>query len=189
MASKDQPKEPRVAPDTPTDPQAEDVLRPFQEASNRFVQASWAAHESALKQQAQAWLDFQDEVRQIEQEVGRAVVAATRKHLDQLGQQGAESLEQLHAARAQAQLEYENEIQRVYADAQAKLTEVIRKAGGGGGGADAARQLTDRRQDAYKTYLSDLQRAWSTTGSLDPQTMNAIASHILCIVNTVGQPG
>lgn len=205
MASKNRP-EPESAPeesapaggtaptgaaptDNPSDVNAEDVLRPFQEAANRFFQAHLAAQETAVKQCAQAWLDYQDEVRRVEQEAYRGVVEATRKHLDQLGQQGEGDLEQLYSKRAQSQLEYENEIRRVYADAQAQLATVARKPFDQSAGGDAARQLASQRQDAYRTYLSDLQQAWSSTKALDPQTINSIASHILYTMNAVSQAG
>lgn len=195
VASENRPKEPRGAsPANPSTPNVssttnvEDVLRPFQEASSRFLQASLAAHESVIRQQAQAWLDLQDEVRRVEQEAYRAATEATRKHLDQLGQQ-PESLEQMYSARMQAQFEYENEIRRVYADAQAKLVDVARKAQDQTTGGDTARKLGNQQQDAYRTYMSDLQQAWSGTKSLDPQTVNAIASHILSTMNSVGQAG
>lgn len=205
MAQKDQPKnqpkeEPQGAPPagtpsagTPSDSSStanvEDVLRPFQEASSRFLQANLAAQESVVRQHAQAWLDYQDRVRQVEQEAYRAVTEATRGYLNQLGQQASGGIEQMYAARAQAQLEYENEIRRIYTDAQAKLTDVARRAGDESGGGDAARQLASQQQDAYRAYLSDLQQAWADTKTLDPQTMNAVASHILSTMSAVGQAG
>src|SRR5206468_12450420 len=112
MALKDQPKELQGAPEVPSSnvtgstgsntgsstgnnaTTLDDVLKPFQEAATRLLQANLAAQESAFKQRAKAELDYQDEVRNVEQEAYRAVTAATRKHLDQLGQQGTGSPEQ-----------------------------------------------------------------------------------------------
>ena len=102
MALKDQPKELQGAPEVPSSnvtgstgsntgsstgnnaTTLDDVLKPFQEAATRLLQANLAAQESAFKQRAKAELDYQDEVRNVEQEAYRAVTAATRKHLDQL---------------------------------------------------------------------------------------------------------
>jgi hypothetical protein len=195
MASKDQPKAPQGAPsvsspDNPTPPNIEDVLRPFQEASDRFLQAHLAAQESAIRQRVQAWLDYQDEVRNVEQETYRAVMAATRKQLDQFGQQATGNVEQVYSTRARSQFEYDNEVRRVYAEAQAKLADLTRQAGGeSGGGGGEAQKLAGQRQDSYQTYLSDLQQAWSSTKALDPQTINVIASHILSTMNAVSQTG
>jgi len=205
MALKDQPKEPQDAPEVPSSnvtsyttnnttsnttsnaATLDDVLKPFQEASTKLLQANLAAQESAFKQRAKAELDYQDEVRNVEQEAYRALTAATRKQLDQLGQGTGSSPEQQFAARAQAQLDYEDEVRRVYADAQTKLTAAAQKACDANASGDAVQQLTNQRQDAYKNYLSDLQQAWSGTKALDPQTVNVIATHIMSTMSAVSQ--
>ena len=188
-----------MAKDTPkgTDKAAtgaiEEALRPFQEASAKFLQASVAAHEAAIKQRAQAWLDLQDEARKIEQDTHHAVLDATRKHLEKLGQPATASPEDAFAARAQSQIDYEKAVRQAHVDAQTKLTTIAQKASGestgGGGGDDSLKKLTNQRQDAYQTYLADLQKAWSGVKSLDPQTVNAIASNILFTINAIGQAG
>lgn len=169
-----------------------EALRPFLEASNRFLQAQQAAAESTATEQARAWLDHQDAVRQIEQEAQKAFSAAARKYLDQVAQPtGTGSTpEQLYTARAEAQAAYENEVRRIYTDAQQKVADLQKQSeGGGGGGGKLFQQAVDQRQNAYQTYLSELQQAWANTKSLDPQTINAIASHILLTVNTSGYGG
>lgn len=205
MALKDQPKDSLGAPEVPSSnvtgstagntggntgsnaPTLDDVLKPFQEASTRLLQANLAAQESAFKQRAKAELDYQDEVRNVEQEAYRALTAAARKQLDQLGQQGTGSSEQQFTARAQAQRDYEDEVRRIYADAQTKLTAATQKACDANAGGDAAQQLTNQRQDAYKSYLSDVQQAWSSIKALDPQTVNVIATHIMSTMSAVSQ--
>jgi len=165
----------------------EDVVRPFQEASERFLQATLAANESAFKQCLSAWLDRNDEARQVEQELYSAVTAATRKHADQLGAPGNGSLADLYSARADKQAEYDKELKNLVADAEDKLSGIARKASKQSETTDAAKQRADQLQEAYRTYMSDLQKAWSGTTDLDPQTINAIASHILCTINSVSQ--
>ncbi len=209
MALKDQPKDSQGAPEVPSSnvtgsttgnttsnaasnapsdaPTLDDVLKPFQEASTKLLQANLTAQESAFKQRAKAELDYQDEVRNVEQEAYRALTAATRKQLDQLGQQGSGAPEQQFAARAQAQLDYEDEVRRIYTDAQTKLTAAAQKACDANAGGDAAQQLTNQRQDAYKSYLSDVQQAWSSIKALDPQTVNVIATHIMSTMSAVSQ--
>jgi hypothetical protein len=184
MADEDKPKAAKT-----DNPSTDDVVRPFQEASNRFLQAAVAAHESAVKQAAHAWLDRNDEARQAEQELFSAVTAATRKYVDQLGQQGDASLADVSSARAEAQAEYDKELKHLAADAEAKLSAIARKACDGSGTNDAAQQRTNQLQQAYQAYMSDLQQAWSGTKALDPQTINAIASHILTTINCVSQAG
>lgn len=191
MRSKDKPTEPRDATpgDNPTGTNVDDVLRPFHEASNRFVQSHFAAHESAFRQHAHAWLDFQERVRQVEQDAYRGIVDATRKYLDQFGAQTEETRDRTFATRAQAQTEYENEVRRIQTDAHARLTDVTRKWAEECGKGEAVQQLFRQRQDAYQKYMSDLQQAWSTRTTHDPQTMNAIAAHILSTIQAVSQTG
>ena len=188
MATKEQPKESRdAAPDNPPSTNVEDVLRPFQQASSKLYQAHLVAQEAALKEGAQAWLDYQEEVRKLEQETHRALIDATRKHVGQLGEQASGNVEQMYAARTRSQSEYENEVRRIYADTQAKLTSVNqRRTEGAGGGEQTVHRAVDQRQSAYQTYFSELQQAWANTKSTDPQILNAIASHILMTINSVG---
>lgn len=164
-----------------------DVLKPFQDASAKFLQATFSAQEVALKQRAQAWLDFQDEVRKGEQEAYQAVMAATRKHVNTMGQPVTGNMEEMHSARAKTQLEYEKEVRQIYADTQAKMTAIAQKVFGEGGGGEPTKQASNPRQDAYQAYLTDLQQAWSGIKALDPQTMNAIASSIMYTINAANQ--
>jgi BMFP domain-containing protein YqiC len=175
---------------TDADTPIEEALRPFQEAANKFIQAQLAAQEAAMKDCAQAWLDHQDAVRQIEQDAQRQLSEVTRKSLEQLGQQGPSGVEQMFTARMQAQADYENEVRRIYSDAESKLASLHQKlAEESAGGERLLRKATDQRQDAYQTYLSDLQQAWANTKSLDPQTITSIASHILWTMSSVGHAG
>ncbi len=172
-----------TASDSTTQANTDETLRPFHDASAKFFQASMAARDAVFKQRAQAYLDVQDKVREVEQEAQRALAEATRKHVDQIGQQGAGSLEEQHTARAQAQVDYEKDVRQIYADTQAKLKDVAGASAAADGG-DAIGQLLRQRQDAYQTYLIDLQQAWSGAKSLDPQTVHAIASSILLTINS-----
>lgn len=159
----------------------EDVLRPFQDASNKFLQAHLAAHETAIKQQAHTWLDLQDKVRQIEQDTYNAVMEATRKHVSRLGQQSG-AFDEMMATRAQAQAEYEKDVRQAYTDAQSKLKDLAEKTANEQQGNDPVKTFTNQRQDAYQAYLADLQQAWSSARNLDPLTVNAIASSILSTI-------
>jgi hypothetical protein len=165
----------------------EEVLRPFQAASAKFLQANYMAQEAAISQRAQAWLDVQDEVRRVDQEAYQAAMAAMRKHINTIGQSATVSPEEAYAVRARAQLDYEREVRQICAEAQAKVTAIAQKRFGEGGGAGSTEQFFNQRQDAHKAYLADLQQAWSTIQSLDPQIANAIASSILFTINAVGQ--
>jgi hypothetical protein len=160
----------------------EEVLKPFHDASVKFLEANFSAQESAMKHCVQAYLDFQNEVRKLEQQAYDAVMEATKKHVDRMGQRPAAGMEEMYSARVLSQMEYENEVRRVYMEGQAKLTEIAQKASRENGG-EATKQFANQRQDAYQTYWADLQRAWSSTKALDPQTMKAIASDILCTLN------
>jgi 4-hydroxy-3-methylbut-2-enyl diphosphate reductase IspH len=164
------------------DVNTEETLRPFQEASRRFLQASFAAQQSAIKQHSEAYLDFQNQVREVEREAYRAVIEATQKHVERIGQQATGSMEEMYYARAQSQLDYEKEVRQVYIDTQTKLRAIAERAFGENS-EDASKQLADQRQEAYQAYLSELRLAWSNTTTLDPHTMNAIASHILSTIN------
>jgi hypothetical protein len=95
-----------------------------------------------------------------------------------MGQQPAASVEEMYFARARAQLDFEKEVRQVHIDAHAKLAAIAQKAMAEDAGG-VVKGLTDQRQDAYQTYLADLQQAWSTTKTLDPHTIGAIASNMM----------
>jgi hypothetical protein len=157
---------------------SEDVLRPFQEASAKYLQAKCAAQEAAIKQRAQACFDLQDRIREVEQEAYRAIMEATRKHTQKLGQSSAADPPGTQAARAQSQLDYENEVRQVYMDSHVKLAGIAHKVSSEDAG-EAIKNYADQQQNAYQSYLADLQQAWSATKSLDPQSMSAIAYNIM----------
>lgn len=163
-----------AGPEKPANATPEEVLKPFHEASMKFVQANLSANESTMKQ----CLDFQQKVRKIEQETYDAVIEVTKRHLGKIGQQTAGSMEEWFAARMQLQLDYEKEVRQLYADSQTKLNDIAQKANSEDC-PEAVKQLTNQRQDAYQAFLGDLQRAWSNITTLDPQSMRAITSHIL----------
>lgn len=157
---------------------SDEVLRPFQEASAKYLQARLAAQEVVLKQRAQACLDLQDRIREVEQEAYRALMEVSRKHVAKIGQQPAGNFSELYLTRAQSQLDYEKEVRQVYMDSHAKLSAIAQTAAGEHSG-EAIKSFTDQQQNAYQAYLADLQRAWSAAKSLDPQTMSVIASNIM----------
>src|SRR5271157_2698950 len=82
MESQKKPAEP--TPGQQTSGNLEEVLRPFQDASERFWLAQSAAQESATKQRALAFLDLQDQMRKAEQEVYQRVMEATKRRLDKI---------------------------------------------------------------------------------------------------------
>jgi hypothetical protein len=212
--------ESKTNPDKPadTDPSAhstasiEAVLRPFQDASARFLQASVAARDAAMRQQARAWLDLQEAIRRAELEAHLAAIAVARKHLDQMEQQSAggaavaasgaaasgaaagsasagASPEEAYAVRARAQADYEQEIRQIYANTQAKLAAAQQQAFTGGTERDPARQMVGQQQNAYQAYLAEMQQAWAGAQGLDPQTMNAIATNILYTIQAANRGG
>lgn len=215
MESKTNPDKPAdTAPSAHPSASIEEVLRPFQDASARFLQTSVAARDAAMRQQARAWLDLQEANRRAELEAHLAVIAAARKHLDQMEQQAAggapaaatatatsdavasgvgagpiASAEEAYAARVRAQAEYEQEVRRIYADTQAKLAAAQQQAFTGGTERDPARQLFGQQQGAYQAYLAELQQAWAGAQGLDPQMMNAIASSILHTIQAANRGG
>jgi hypothetical protein len=166
----------------------EEILKPFQEASVKFLQANFAAQEAIVKQNAQASFELQEEARKIEQAAYDSVAEATKKHAESMGQETKGSPEEIYAARAQAQLDYEKEVSQVYIDTQAKLTGIAQKAFGDSG-EEVAKQFTNEQQGLYQVYLRDLQQAWAETKDLDPQIINAIATDILFTINTAGGSG
>jgi len=182
MAKDKAPDTKGTAPDTPN---YEEALRPFQEAGNSLLQTTYAAQEAANKQRTLAYLDYQDQVRQIEQEAYKATAAATRKYVSQGGSQSGGDPEKALAARAKAQSDYEEEIRKIQTDAQKKYAEVTQKAAEKLGKDDDSQQQT---QAAFQKYLGDLQTAWSSTKAApDPQTLNAIAAHIYTTITAVSQ--
>lgn len=183
MASKTKAEDTASAKSSATSP--EEVLRPFQEASIKFLQANVAAQEAIVKQNAQASFELQEEARKIEQAAYDVVAEATKKHAENMGQQGKGTPEEIYAARAQAQLDYEKEVSQVYIDTQTKLTAVAQKAFGEGG-ENIVKQFTSEQQGLYEVYLRDLQKAWSDTKNLEPQLISAIATDILFTINAVG---
>jgi BMFP domain-containing protein YqiC len=190
MASQSNPNKPIADNDSdaPARASAEEVLRPFQSASAKFLQASAAARDAALQQCAQAWLDFHDEVRKAEQEAYQTMMAATRKHVGALGQPAAGTADEAYAARARSHFDYEREVRQIYADTQAKLSAIAQKSCEGGRG-DAVRQFSKQHQDAFQAYQADLQRAWSGAKALDPQALSAIGATILFTIHAVSHGG
>lgn len=162
----------------------EEALRPFQDAAAKFLQAIVSAQQSATKQRTQAYLDFYDNLRKVEQEAYQTVMDATKKHVEKLGQQTTNSPEEVYTAGAQSQFDYEKQVRQVSIDTQAKLKDLVQKSFGEDGG-DPTKQFADERQKAYQTYLADLQQAWANTKALDPQTIKAIASNILFTLQMV----
>ncbi len=183
MASKTKAEDTASATSSSTSP--EEVLKPFQEASIKFLQANFAAQEAIVKQNAQASLELQEEARKIEQAAYDVVAEATKKHAESMGQESKGSPEEIYAARAQAQLDYEKEVSQVYIDTQAKLAAIAQKAFGDNG-ENVAKQITSEQQGLYEVYLRDLQKAWSETKNLEPQLIGAIATDILFTINAVG---
>jgi hypothetical protein len=167
----------------------EEVLKPFQAASTKFMQANLLAQEAAVRQRAQTWLDLQDEVQNTVQEAYRATTAATRKHLGNLGQQVGGSLEETFAARARAQVDCERELRQISLETQTKLASLAQRAATTASAPDQGRQVSAAQQDSYQAYLADLQQAWSSTKALDPQTMNVIVSNILYTMSAMSQWG
>jgi hypothetical protein len=172
-----------AADSRPANPNIEDVLRPFQDAAMRFVQANVSARDAAMRESAQACLDLQDQVRRVEQDAQGAFIEGTRKYLDRLAQQTTGSPEEMYSARLQAQSDYEKELQQIAVDRDAKLRAAMQSASEQAGNADPVKKIADRRQEAYQTYVTDLQKAWSSVPTADPQTVNTIATHILTTIN------
>jgi hypothetical protein len=154
----------------------------------KFLQANQSVVEGAMRQCAQAWLDFQDEVRKAEHDAHQAAVAAARKHINAMAQPGANP-EEIYSTRARAQFDYEKEIRQIYSDTQTKLTAVAQKTFGEGGTQNVVKDVSSQRQDAYQAYLADLRQAWSGMKTLDPHTINAIASSILFTISAASQAG
>jgi protoporphyrinogen oxidase len=171
------------------DATTEEVLRPFQEASEKFLQANVSAHQDAAKQYAQTYLDSQQEISEAQQEAYESILKITRKYLETAGQQQkADSPEEAYLAQAQSQFEYEKAVRQIYIDTDAKLQAIAQKLSGDQN-EGLTRKLSGQRQDAYQTYLSDLQKAWSGAKNLSPEAINAIASNILSTISAASQAG
>lgn len=168
-----------------TDVNAQDAVKPFQDASLKYIQAAIAAQESVVKESLQAYLEFQQTARKLEQEAYDAVMEATRKHLDRISQPPSGGPEQSYFAQAQSQFEYENDVRQAYMNAQTRLQEVAQQSSGPDSG-QLMQRFTSTSQDAYQQYLADLRQAWANVASLDPQTVKAIASNILYTLNVHG---
>jgi len=157
----------------------EEAVKPFYDASRKYLEAIVSAQEAAVKDALQAHLEFQQAARQIDQEAYDGVMEATKDHLDRMSEQTEGGVEQTYLARAQSQFEYESEVRRVYADAQAKLSDTVQSAARPEE-RDLGKRFTALQENAYEEYVADLQRAWSSGSALDPEAMKAIAANILC---------
>lgn len=157
----------------------EEAVRPFYDASRKYLEAIVSAQEAAVKDALQAHLEVQQAARQIDQEAYDAVTEATKDHFDRMSEQAEGGVEQTYLARAQSQFEYESEVRRVYADAQAKLSDTV-QAAARPEERDLGKRFTALQENAYEEYVADLQRAWSSSSALDPEAMTAIAANILC---------
>jgi len=167
----------------PSNPGSDDPVKPFRDASMKFLQATMSVQQMTMKDSLQAYLDFQQTVRQLQQEAYDAVAEATRKHMARMSEQPPSGkVEEMYSSRLEAQANYENEVRQAYSNAQSKLQENAQKLFGPDGG-DAMKKLMSARQEAYQQYLGDLQQAWSGINNLDPQTIKAIASNIICTLN------
>jgi hypothetical protein len=165
----------------PAPARIEDVAKPFHDASMKFLQSIIAAQQTSMNESLQAYLDFQQAVRRAEQEAYDAVVEATRKHMNRMSEQ-AGTPEEMFSSRMQSQINYESELRQIYANAQSQVQELAQNSFGPNSG-EVVKRFAALRQDAYQQYLTDLQRAWSDTTSLDPQAIKAIASNILCTLS------
>jgi hypothetical protein len=166
-------------PSTPT-PNPADAVKPFQDASIKYMQAAMAAHQNAWKDSVQAQLAILQTVQKIQREAYDAVVEATRQHMRRMSEQPSASAEETYRTRIQAQINYENEVRQVYTNSQQRIQETLKMFGAEGGGDFG---LTSQKQDVYRQYLSDLQQAWSGMKDLDPQTIKTIATSILYTLN------
>ncbi|HEX8737854.1 MAG TPA: hypothetical protein VF721_21160 [Pyrinomonadaceae bacterium] len=178
----------KAAADESSNATTEEVLRPFQEASEKFLQANLSAHENAVKQFAQTYLDTQQEIAEVQQEAYQAILKITKKYVDSAGQQKSDNPQEAFFGQAQEQFEYEKAVRQIYIDTDAKLQAIAQKVSGDEN-EGLPRKLAGQRQDAYQQYLSDLQKAWSGAKNLSPEAINAIASNILSTISSVSQAG
>lgn len=174
-------KKKAAAPDSPA-AEAEESLKLFQEAGQRFAEATSAAQQAAFEQWGKTYFEVQEEARLLEQEAMSAISKQSQDFFGAVKQEPSDKAGEDFAARARQQLEYEAEIRKVYVDAQEKLSALAQKLCGDQA-EDISRQWSDQRQQAYQAYLGDLQKAWSSTTASDPQTMSAVALSILSTLN------
>ncbi|HEY0462314.1 MAG TPA: hypothetical protein VGC97_24485 [Pyrinomonadaceae bacterium] len=176
----------KPAADESSDATTEEILRPFQEASEKFLQVNLSSHENAVKQYAQSYLDTQQEIAEVQQEAYQAILKITKKYLDTGGQQKADSPQENYFGQVREQFEYEKAVRQIYIDTDAKLQAIAQKVSGDQS-EGLPRQLAGQRQDAYQAYLSDLQKAWSGAKNLSPEAINAIAFNIMSTISAVSQ--
>ncbi len=162
----------------------EEVLQRFQEASLRLVQANEAAREAAARESAEAWLEVQGKIHSLEHTRFEAVAEAHRRALAAAGEAGAGDPQAAFAAFAKTQQEFGNEIQRIQAEIEPRLAEIVQEASGERG-AGIIDRYVQQRQAAYQAYVGDVQRAWAGFDHPDPQAMSAIAQHVLVTLATV----
>lgn len=176
--SKTEKSETTNQPSTPTTNPA-DAIKPFHDASIKFLQAATAAHQTAIKDRVQVQLNFLQEGQKIEKEAYDAVLEATRKYMSRVSEPPSANAEETCRTRIQEQINYENDVRQAYSIAQQRVQDTASKVFGTEEGGDFVKQLTSQRQNAYRQYLSDLQQAWSGTKDLDPQTVKTISASIL----------
>lgn len=184
-------KEENNQPQTANDPSpAHEALAPFQAASVRFLEANSTAQEKSDHEAMQAWFQLLADSRKVELETSQAMIELTRKHIAMTAEystdQSTQTMESMYYQRAKVQLDYEREVRQLCTDTQAKLAEMTKNALETVRG-NSLEQLLQQRQSTYQGYLADLQQAWSTTQTLDPQTLSAIAAQILFTMNVASQ--
>lgn len=181
MAERRQTKsEPKSEPTVDT----QEVLRPFHEAALRFIQANEAARQSAARESAEAWLDIQREIHSLEHARFEAITAAHSKALAAAGTAWAGAPEEVFAALAKVNRDLGNEVQQALSEIEPKLAEVA-LAASGKRSAEIVDRYVHQWQAAYQAYAGEVQRAWSGVKDQDPQTMSAIAQHVLSTLATV----
>jgi hypothetical protein len=186
MTSQNNPNKPAATdPGASSSVNAEDVLKPFQIASVKFLQAAAQARDAAMRDSVLARIDFCTQARTTEHDACQAIMAAMRKHVATTEPQ-AGNTDESFVVLTRAHVDYEKEVRQIQADTQAKLSAMAQKAFNEGQ-QEVARQFGKQRQDAYQTYVADLQQAWSTVKGLEPQTMNAIASTITSTLHAASQ--
>jgi hypothetical protein len=164
-------------------PNATDSVKPFRDASTRFVQAKISAQQTVVRDRMLAHLDFQEAVRKVEQDSHNALLEAVRKHMKRISEPASDNVEEIYMSRMQSHMEYENEVRQVYADAQSRLQDITQRSFGPSSD-DIINRFTTLQQAAYQKYLTELQQAWSGTTELDPQAVKAVATNMLCALNT-----
>jgi hypothetical protein len=156
------------------------VLRPFQEAALRLTRASESAQADAAREAAEAFLGLQEQVRELDQARFEAAIELNRQALEALHASvgEAESPEAIFTAQVKAQLDVESEFRRVHQETDAKLAALAESAAKEGNEAIAERCVA-KREEAYAAYVAEVQRALAGVKDPDPETLGAIAQHIL----------